>query len=410
MGQLRTSLLVVFSCAVMTVQAANFNVKTAPIVSETINFLIPQDVLKNFGKASDRQKSRFCKAKKNAMDLVEAYALGLKEIPTKIRGYNSRMDNEPSVPGARETGFFVLRFSEVVTDAWAFNDESKKEILLEALATWAEADGLLETKSCTKNGMLSQGCTAWIQSDGQDLSDSKDFSTVQMWVMKLANGYFFALADFKLQDPRHKTIQDWLSKFFERNKKPSEVYFGLDHGWYYPAILDHLRRGKSPNTLIKKLVKDVDKQVFTDGSMKDRTTRGNRALWYHHDAVKEALVTSEIARRFAVDIPPSLERRLVKAGEVFVNGYFDHSYMDKWAKEAHNAIYEPGKQDFKNQLNRMPNGHSWFYIFSYRNPNAPLTSKLDGLILQDKNNAAKDGQIGFGMGCIYASAKLGQNN
>jgi len=32
------------------------------------------------------------------------------------------------------------------------------------------------------------------------------------------------------------------------------------------------------------------------------------------------------------------------------------------------------------------------------------------LILQDKNNAAKDGQIGFGMGCIYASAKLGQNN
>jgi len=344
------------------------------------------------------------------MDLVEAYALGLKEIPTKIRGYNSRMDNEPSVPGARETGFFVLRFSEVVTDAWAFNDESKKEILLEALATWAEADGLLETKSCTKNGMLSQGCTAWTQSDGQDLSDSKDFSTVQMWVMKLANGYFFALADFKLQDPRHKTIQDWLSKFFERNKKPSEVYFGLDHGWYYPAILDHLRRGKSPNTLIKKLVKDLDKQVFTDGSMKDRTTRGNRALWYHHDAVKEALVTSEIARRFAVDIPPSLEWRLVKAGEVFVNGYFDHSYMDKWAKEAHNAIYEPGKQDFKNQLNRMPNGHSWFYIFSYRNPNAPLTSKLDGLILQDKNNAAKDGQIGFGMGCIYASAKLGQNN
>src|SRR6056300_907487 len=142
MGQLRTSLLVVFSCAVMTVQAANFNVKTAPIVSETINFLIPQDVLKNFGKASDQQKSRFCKAKKNAIDLVEAYALGLKEIPTKIRGYNSRMDNEPSVPGARETGFFVLRFSEVVTDAWAFNDESKKEILLEALATWAEADGL----------------------------------------------------------------------------------------------------------------------------------------------------------------------------------------------------------------------------------------------------------------------------
>ena len=410
MGLFRTSLLVFLSCAVMSAQAANFNVKKTPIVSETINFLIPQDVLENFEKASGQQKSRFCKAKNNAIDLVEAYASGLKEIPTKILGYNSRMDNEPSVPGAREAGFFVLRFSEVVTDAWAFNDESKKEILLEALATWAKGDGLLKTKSCTKNGMLSQGCTEWTQSNGQDLSDSKDFSTVQMWVMKLANGYFFALADFKPQDPRHKTIQDWLSKFFERNKTPDKVYFGLDHGWYYPAILDYLRKGKTPNSLIKKLVKDLDKQVFSDGSMKDRTTRGNKALWYHHDAVKEALVTSEIARRFGVDMPPSLDQRLVKAGEIFVDGYFDHSSMDKWAKKAHNAIYEPGKQDFKNQLNRMPNGNSWFYIFSYRNPHAQLTEKLDDLILQDKNNAAKDGQIGFGMGCVYASAKLGQNN
>jgi hypothetical protein len=410
MGLFRTSLLVVLSCAVMSVQAANFNTKKTPIVSETINFFVPQDVLNDFRKASDQQKSRFCRAKNNALDLVEAYALGQVDIPTKIFGYNSRMDNGEVVPGARETDLFVLRFSEVVTDAWAFNDESKKEILLEALTTWAKGDGLLKTKSCTKNGMLSQGCTEWTQSDGQDLSDSKDFSTVQMWVMKLANGYFFALADFKPQDPKHKIVQDWLSKFFERNKKASNVYFGLDHGWHYPAILDYLRNRKSPDNLIKKLLKDLDNQVYSDGSMKNRTTRGNKALWYHHDAVKEAMVTSEIARRFGVDIPPSLDQRLVRAGEVFVNGYFDHSSMDKWAKKAHNAIYEPGKQDFKNQLNRMPNGHSWFYIFSYRNPLAQLTAKLDELILQDKNNAAKDGQIGFGMGCIYASAKLGQNN
>ena len=56
----------------------------------------------------------------------------------------------------------------------------------------------------------------------------------------------------------------------------------------------------------------------------------------------------------------------------------------------------------------MPNGHSWFYIFSYRNPNDPITSKLDNMIRQAENQAVKDGQIGFGLGCIYAVAKGGQ--
>jgi hypothetical protein len=228
--------------------------------------------------------------------------------------------------------------------------------------------------------------------------------------MKLANGYYFGLADFKAGDSRHEVIQNWLGEFFKRNKAANSVYFGLDHGWFYPAILDSLRQGKSPTSFVQKLLKDLDKQVYEDGSMKDRTTRGNKALWYHHDAVKEAMVSIEIARATGVEIPEKLNDKMRTAGAVFVNGYFDHSSLDKWAIEAHNAVYEPGKQDFKDILNHMPNGHSWFYIFSYRNPNALITLKLDGLILQDKNNAAKDGQIGFGMGCIYASAKLGQNN
>ena len=159
---------------------------------------------------------------------------------------------------------------------------------------------------------------------------------------------------------------------------------------------------------MKKLLKDLDKQVYDDGSMKDRTTRGNRALWYHHDAVKEALVSIEIARTTDVAIPENLYAKMSKAGAVFVNGYFDHSTLDKWAKEAHNAIYEPGKQDFKKKLNQMPNGHSWFYIFSYRNPDDPITVKLDGMIRQGDNQAVKDGQIGLGLGCIYAVAKSGR--
>ncbi|MDC1240123.1 alginate lyase family protein [Litorivicinus sp.] len=388
---------------------ANFNKKSAPIVQEPINFIVPSDVLADFAKGSDLDKKKFCSASPNSVSLVDSYGSGEKEIPLLIKGYNSRMDNGRDIPFADETGLFILRMSEVVTDAWVFNDEQKKEIALEALNQWASQDGLLKTKSCTRNGRLVQGCTAWIQSDGQDLSDSKDFSTVQMWIMKLANAYFFALSNFRPNDSRHKTIQTWLGEFFERNKRANNVYFGLDHGWFYPAILDRLRRNKSPEALVTKLLKDLDKQVFDDGSMKDRTTRGNRALWYHHDAVKEAMITIEIARTAGVVIPDKLNAKLSKAGVVFVNGYFDHSTLDKWAKEAQNSVYEQGKQDFKNKLNQMPNGHSWFYIFSYRNPHDPLSIKLDDMIRQGNNQAVKDGQIGIGLGCIYAVAKGGSN-
>ncbi len=387
---------------------ANFNQKSTPIVNEPINFIVPSDVLSDFAKGSDADKRKFCSTSSNSLNLIRDYASGGKEVPQLIKGYNSRMDNGRDVPFADETGLFILRMSEVVTDAWVLNDNEKKETALEALHQWALRGGLLKTKSCTRNGMLDQGCTEWTQPDGQDLSDSKDFATVQMWVMKLANGYYFSLADFKVGDPRHKLIQNWLGEFFKRNKKADKVYFGLDHGWFYPAILDRLRQSKSPESLVKKLLKDLDKQVYDDGSMKDRTTRGNRALWYHHDAVKEAMVSIEIAKTTGVEIPEKLNDKMSNAGAVFVNGYFDHASLDKWAKEAHNAVYEPGKQDFKNKLNRIPNGHSWFYIFSYRNPNDPITKQLDDVIQQADNQAVRDGQIGFGLGCIYAVAKAAQ--
>ena len=405
---LTSIILLILMFSPVALFGANFNKKDIPISTDTINFLLPADVLLDFNKASDKEKSKFCRASNTSIELISLYAEGLKEIPKQIWGYNSRMDNTKDVPYAEETGLFILRVSEVITDAWAFNDSGKKEIVLEALNQWASNDALLETKPCAHNGRLDRGCTAWTQSDGQDLSDSKDYDTVQMWVMKLAYGYFFALADYEPEDQRHKTIQKWFGKFFDRNKRPREVYFGLDHGWFYPTILERLIKSRSPNNLIKQLLKGLDQQVFDDGSMKNRTTRGNRALWYHHDAVKEAMVTIEIARRANVDIPKSLSKRLTRAGEVFINGYFDHASLDRWAKEAHNAVYEPGKQDFRKKLNRMPNGHSWFYIFSYWYPLSALTPKLDEIILQDRNQAVKDGQIGFGLGCIYAVAKLGR--
>ena len=57
-----------------------------------------------------------------------------------------------------------------------------------------------------------RSCSEWTQSDGQDLSDKKDHSTVQMHMMHMAYGYYLMLAGFNANDPKHKTIQDWIGK------------------------------------------------------------------------------------------------------------------------------------------------------------------------------------------------------
>ena len=320
------------------------------------------------------------------------------------------MDNREEVEGAIQTDEFVLRMTEVYTDAWVSGSDEKRQKVLDALYAWAEKDALTQTKPCAKNGHLLSSCSEWTQPDGQDPSDKKDHSTAQMHMMHLAYGYYLTLVDFNTDDPKHEKIQNWINKFFKWNKKPNDVYIGLDLGWYWPGVLRGTLENApnysdwNPKKLLKKAVQALDKIVLEDGSIKNRTTRGNKALWYHHTGLIETIITLEMARKHDIRIPSSLGKRIERAGEIFIQGFEDHSYMDKWAKVAHNSVFTPGKQDFKNNLD-LPNGNSWLYIFSFRYPNLDLTKKLDKILAKYPKNGRMDGYIGFGLGCIYAVAK-----
>ena len=420
MGLFRTSLLVVLSCAVMSVQAANWNTgsksqtDSLPRLSDTnqnlpINFMIPDDVLSDFKKGSDTDRKTFCSSKsKSYVAGISAVASGLIPAPQKIIGFNSRMDNYQRIDHAQEVDEFLNDFVTITTEAWVNDDEEKKSLALDALFYWASNRALLGTKTCAKNGRLDQGCTEWKRKDGQDISDTKDHAFVQMVVMKLAYNYYFSLASFRPSDPKHHAIKKWFSNFFDRNKSPRDVYFGMDMGWYWPAIFVKAHNNEDPSKLISKLLVKLDKLVLDDGALDARTTRGNRALWYHHTAMLEVLVSLEIARKFKIKVPQSLDSRVEKAGQIFIRGYKDHSYMDRWAKKAHNAIYEPGKQDFSRQpLNFIKANNAWLYIFSYRYPDSQLTVELDQIIRSKGNEAISDPLIGFGLGCVYAVAKNG---
>jgi hypothetical protein len=374
----------------------------------TVNIIVPDDVMTAFQNATPSVKAKHCSAK-NDYPYQELAQLAAKP-PKRLFGYNSRMDNGKDVEGALEADLFVLRLAEAYTDSWVSGSDEKRQKVMNALYAWAKSDALTKTKPCVKNGRLLDSCTEWTQNDGQDPSDKKDHSTTQMHMMHIAYGYYLTLADFNSDDPKHLVIQNWIKTFFKWNKKPGGVYIGLDLGYHWPAVLQgtienvSVSSERHPKKLLTKAVRELDKVVLEDGSIKDRTTRGNKGLWYHHTGLIETIVTLEMARKYGVKIPDSLEQRIEKAGEIFIRGFEDHSYMDKWASKAHNGVFTPGKQDFRDNL-KLPNGNAWFYVFSYRYPNAGFTQKLDKILNQYPRNGRRDGYIGFGLGCIYAVAK-----
>ena len=407
-------LVITFVTALMVSTAAwagNWNQSKDPghtAQTGTVNIIIPDDVMTAFQNAAPSVKAKHCSAK-NDYPYQELAQLAAKP-PKRLFGYNSRMDNGKDVEGALEADLFVLRLAEAYTDSWVSGSDNKRQKVMNALYAWAKSDALTKTKPCVKNGRLLDSCTEWTQNDGQDPSDKKDHSTTQMHMMHIAYGYYLTLADFNSDDPKHLVIQNWIKTFFKWNKKPGGVYIGLDLGYHWPAVLQgtienvSVSSERHPKKLLTKAVRELDKVVLEDGSIKDRTTRGNKGLWYHHTGLIETIVTLEMARKYGVKIPDSLEQRIEKAGEIFIRGFEDHSYMDKWASKAHNGVFTPGKQDFRDNL-KLPNGNAWFYVFSYRYPNAGFTQKLDKILNQYPRNGRRDGYIGFGLGCIYAVAK-----
>ena len=152
--------------------------------------------------------------------------------------------------------------------------------------------------------------------------------------------------------------------------------------------------------MVKKMVKGLDHWAFDDGSLKNLTTRGDRALWYHHRGVGEAFIIMEIARTVNVEVPATLEKKLLKAVELFHDTYLDHSVIEPWAKKAHNSQPSNGRQNFPS-LDWVSNYSSWFNIFQLRYPEH-RTAKWLNTVLTSKSKSLKIAEnTGVTLGCIH---------
>jgi hypothetical protein len=316
------------------------------------------------------------------------------------------MDNESSVEGVHSRQVRD-KYLESITYAMVSEDLELKEKLFDKLYDWASEDALSATMQCYSNANKGQdilpACEGeWSDPDGQDLAPIKDATLVLELVMSLNYVYKLYFSDYQPKDERHKVIKGWFESFYHRIKPAEDFFFGNFAGFYFPNIAIQHSQNKNYKSMVKKMVKGLDEWTLADGSMKDRTTRGNRALWYHHSAIGEAFIIMEIARTANVEIPTNLEKKLLKAVELFHDAYLDHSVIEPWAKKANNSQASNGHQEFGNSLlDGVSTLSAWFNIFQMRYPehrtakwlNQELTSKSESLKIA--------GTTGVTLGCIH---------
>ena len=382
--------------------AGNWNTQSsepAPTYSSPSMF-IDNEVWDKFRKSSPAQRAKYCpKDNKRAK-----HTLSLNWVPEawpkKVEGFNSRMDNFRTVYGAKKLDDLARLLPGFVMISRANNWGGELYKAVEIVYGLAEQGAFLETKNCVNSqGMIAHCEMAWKRKDGQDLAPIKDYSTVQTNIVKIEWLYRAFLAEYATP-AQSEVIDDYFAEFNKRQRPFDKLWFGLHMGYLWNAVAD----SSNPKRLLTGAIRDLDKMVYSDGSLKGRTNRGNRALWYHQDGLNATLVTMEMARRAGVEIPQSLIDNTEKAAEVWLRGYKDHSYMDKWAREGNMGVYTPGKQEYRKTANRQDSGNSWFYVFMYRYPNSPLVAEIQELLAGDFNNAIYDRKIGVGLGCIYGTA------
>ena len=361
---------------------------------------IPDNVQDEFNELSIEHKSKFCgfenyKIRKGIIN---------KDLAPKILGYNSRMDNWKIVEGNHSRDV-MKEYLAAVTYASVTKNDEVKEFLFDKLYTWAKNNALSATKQCytnSKDKPVLKDCQGeWSDPNGQDLAPVKDSTVAVQIVMGLNYIYNLNFTTYKTDDPRHKKINQWFKSFYKRIKPVSNFYFGNSAGWYFPNIALRHNDNKNYKSLVKKLIKGADKWILKDGSIKDRTTRGNRSLWYHHTGLGEAFMILEIANAANVKLPKNYEKNLLKAAELFQDGFMDNSILEPWAKKAHNSQASNGVQKFNKNLDGVSFNGPWFHIIQYRYPNHRTSKFLKSKMTTKARSLKSDEIAGIGIGCIY---------
>ncbi len=367
-----------------------------------ISYFVPADVVRALDDVAPDTRTQLCRAAGAARTAVNT--ITPKE---KLEGLNSKMSNANEAYGFNELQQFASAFSDVATEAYVHDNDDAKKQLIEALSRWAALDAYVETRNCVTGSCPPE----WRDPLGQDPSPRKDHQTATDYVMALAMAYYTVLADHEAEAfaEHHAEINRWFGTFGDRlrNKSGSKAYFGLRMGHQWGHLLMEMAGGRMADfgRRLNKLSTTLPTQVLADGALRDRTTRGNRAMWYHHASLGELIASQEMMRANGIALDADMEANTHKAVTLFLNALDDPASIVPWAAAGHNNGEDGRNQDFTlNDFRVVDWGSSWAYAYVFRYPDHENTARLRAVVENLDVLHPKDLGIGLNFGCLYRAS------
>ena len=298
----------------------------------------------------------------------------------KFEGLSSNWKNGPSIPGFDATQKFTLAISNLAAVARDTNDENLKYEVSNALYRMAVNGAFTDSRMCiTSDGFKDGSCTQWLDPNGNDVSSGQTANFVRINIESMRVSYSLISDWVRLKNPvKHGKIKEWFDFWSKKMYPLDRVYFGVGTAGYQWRIQELLDSGKAEDARVValKLIDGLLPLINDDGSIVERTTRGNRALWYHFTSLNEIMVNINLARRLGIQVPPELERKLHIAVDLFLKAIVNPSYISRWASAGFNnggdgqsqEFWNGRPNDFTGWFNSI-NAGSWIFLYNNWYPN-----------------------------------------
>lgn len=381
---------------------------------DILRHFIPKDILDVVAALSDEQRAKVCQG-----TLGAKLTLATLKPENKLAGETSQMADVDETVGMT-TNEYSEDISGLASAIIVRGDDAQKTLLIKIMAKWARAHAYLDTRDCFHSSCGTQ----WTTKRGHELSVSKDSQMVLERILPSALAYYALVSDFKADElaDDHQAIRMWLRSLearlpgWSRGSKP-EIGFGegLAFQTFTAPLFDLLEKGDA--AFLKRVTAtgaNLGQLLMPDGSMKNRTTRGSRAAWYHYGALNEALVELEISRANGIDLYPKYSKRIEEGVKIFLDAVDDiragrntpknPAGIYHWARADYQSAGDPLVQDFAVPGTLSANGSSWMPIYLVRFGDTDNAKRLRKLLLSLAELQETDGSQGINYGCLYRLA------
>lgn len=363
-----------------------------------IERFIPEDVLESLEFA--KSQKWLCPVENTKLADIE----NLEPVDA-IAGLQSNMNNQGQVPGMNDLVAMVMNMSALYVRGYVNEDADLKAAMIEKLADWASRGAFMKTVDCGAHSRLDCG-QPWQDPSGNDPAPSYDFHATQNSIVHLGLGYDMFLAGYEptRYAAEHSAIRRWFDFFYDRMHETTRINFGFGVEYNWANLNKELQQNRAADfeARLKRLAEGLDAQIFADGSLKDRTTRGARATGYHFGALNEVFVSLEILKANGIDLYPQLSERLEKSVAIFLNAVDDPTSIYPWAKVNLESPGDYQKQEYNPEGLRYGGG-SWMFIYLYRFPGTDNAVRVKALMDKYEMQADQDIGVGAGLQCLYTA-------